>query len=125
MGFPKTLKIECLPANQTAFRYRVLETFTYVSQNGEVVMVPEGFLTDFASVPRFFRFIIPKTGRYNEATVIHDYLCQLANMYRYKRKDADTMFLECMEELGVKKFKRGLMYRGVSVYTFFKRRGKK
>ncbi len=125
MGFPKTLKIECLSANDTAFRYRVLEDFTYVSEGGEVITVEKGFLTDFASVPRFFRFIIPKTGRYNEATVIHDWLCQLSNAYRYKRKDADKIFLECMEELGVKKFKRGLMYRGVSVYTFFKRRGKK
>ncbi len=125
MGFQDTLKIECLPAKETLFRYRLLESFIYVTHDQNVIIVPRGFPTDFASVPWFFRTVIPKTGRYNEATVIHDYMCSLSNQGFCSRKEADRIFLECMQELGVKKWRRKVMYASVGIYTFFKRHGKK
>ena len=39
------------------------------------IIVPKGFRTDLASVPRPFWSIIPPMGRYSQAAVIHDYLC--------------------------------------------------
>jgi hypothetical protein len=91
-----------------------------VTELGTTITVPIGFKTDFASVPWFFQAFIPSTGRYNEATVVHDYLCYLSNKGEYKRKDADRVFLECMRELGCNKIRRGIMYAGVATYTFFK-----
>lgn len=38
------------------------------------IQVPEGFLTDLASVPRLARSIIARTGPWLEASVLHDWL---------------------------------------------------
>lgn len=38
-------------------------------------VVPSGYRTDFASVPRFFWRIFPPIGRYCQAAVLHDWLC--------------------------------------------------
>jgi hypothetical protein len=92
----------------------------YKRDRVETITVPPGFKTDFASVPWFFQAFIPKTGRYNEATVVHDYLCYLSKKGQYDRKVADKVFLEAMRELGCKKWRRGIMYAGVATYTFFK-----
>ena len=39
-----------------------------------VICVPVGFITDFASTPRFLWSIVPPTGRYSKAVLLHDYL---------------------------------------------------
>ncbi len=71
------------------------------------VIVPIGFVTDFASVPRFLWNIAPKTGKYTGAAVIHDYLYWEG---KRSRKECDDIFLEAMTVLGVEKWKRDLMY---------------
>jgi hypothetical protein len=38
------------------------------------IEVPPGFVTDLASIPGIFWSILPKTGRYAHAAIIHDYL---------------------------------------------------
>ena len=48
-------------------QYRVLQT-TFV------IVVPAGFVTDFASTPRALWSVIPPTGRYQLAAVVHDFL---------------------------------------------------
>jgi len=62
------------------------------------IVVPAGFQTDFASVPRLLVGIFPKVGKYAGAAVIHDYLyvtqCK-------GRKWADAVFYELMREDGV------------------------
>ncbi len=119
--FLRWLDIRCIAQSDSKFRYRLLKDFIYQTSDLETITVPAGFKTDFASVPWFFRRIIPATGKYNEATVIHDYLCYAA-IDKEARRYADKIFLECMEVLGVSKWKRKMMYRGVSLYTFFKRK---
>jgi hypothetical protein len=43
---------------------------------GRTVTVPTGYVTDLASVPRLFRFIVPVANAKNRrAAVVHDYLC--------------------------------------------------
>lgn len=74
------------------------------------VVVPEGFVTDFASVPRGLWNIFPPSGAWAPAAVIHDF------MYRYAIFDkatADLIFLHAMEDLGVGWFSRRLIYRAV------------
>ena len=81
-----------------------------------VITVPIGFTTDFASIPRFARNLIPKLGKYNKAAVIHDYL------YSVKittRKGADKCFRDGMKDLGVVKWKRTLMYFAVRLFGGF------
>ncbi len=109
-------------------RFRLYNEFTYRLQRlgtgkGFTINVPAGFETDFASIPRIFRIIIPKLGRYNKAAVLHDAIYQgqhqlktsLGCPMRFTRKQADTIFLDGMKELGVAKWKRRLMYWAVRI----------
>ena len=47
----------------------------YTSSQGEVIKIPAGVFTDFASIPIGLRNIIAKFGRHQNAAVLHDYLC--------------------------------------------------
>jgi len=93
------------------------EQFIYYSPRikGRII-VPKGFVTDFASVPRVFLPIIPKMGRHREAAVIHDYLYTGTRYKKLTRKDCDKLFLEAMIESKVPRWKRILMYRLVRIF---------
>ena len=117
-GFPKFLILKCLSKERSRFRFEVYENhFEYHTNGGEIVSVPVSFRTDFASVPWFFRRVVPATGRYNEATVIHDYLCFLSNKMQYNRRKADRIFYEAMIDLEVNKLKCFIIWSGVRAYT--------
>lgn len=94
------------------FNAAVVEPFTVVV-DGETIHVPSGWITDWASVPRFFWRLFPPIGRYTLAAVVHDYL------YEYRvgtRKRADRVFLRIMEHLGVPWWKRTAMYWAVRLF---------
>ncbi len=93
--------------------FEVVEEVLYESDSIATI-IPIGTKTDFASVPRFFRRLISKVGKYGKAAVLHDYLCELEG---FPRKDADKIFLEAMKALGVGWFKRRTMYFGVRTYS--------
>ena len=40
----------------------------------DVIIVPVGFYTDFASIPHMFRRFLPRWGKYGYASIIHDFL---------------------------------------------------
>lgn len=55
----------------------ILRDFGYdvgAEDSGDHIDVAIGFQTDFATIPRLFWVILPKWGRYGNATVIHDWL---------------------------------------------------
>lgn len=87
----------------------------YVGEEGssDLITVPEGFLTDFASVPRPFWILFPPDGQYTQAAVLHDFL--YSTQLR-PRKEADNIFLEAMEVLGVPLIKRRIMWRAVRMF---------
>lgn len=80
---------------------------------GQVVTVPKGYRTDFASVPRFFWRIIPPYGRYARAAVVHDYLCDLRGSTGIDSATTHEVFREAMKVLRVSGWKRATMYRAV------------
>lgn len=75
--------------------------------------VPAGFITDFASIPRVFWRILPPTGKYNKAAVVHDYLYSTQMV---TQKLADLIFYEAMGVLDVPKWKRATMYRALRMF---------
>jgi hypothetical protein len=77
------------------------------------ITVPMGFETDFASVPRPFWAILPQWGKYGNAAVIHDW--QYWEQGR-PRPEADGIFLEGMEVLGVSTLVREVMYWAVRLF---------
>ena len=84
--------------------------------SGEVIEVAKFFITDFASIPRLFWSILPPWGRYGKATIIHDYCYKTR---QYDRLRCDEIFLEAMEVLGVKPWKRRVIYRAVRLFGGF------
>ena len=122
-SFKTPLIVEVMPSGK---RFKLHYDFTYFWKRGNAeIHVGAGFVTDFASIPRFARLLIPKLGRYNKAAVIHDYLYHrqtrivegvLFKSYVFNRKQSDDIFLDAMEDLGVVKWKRKLMYLSVRAF---------
>lgn len=86
----------------------------------DLLSPPDGFRTDFASIPRFFYRILPPTGDgpkadYGPAAVIHDLLYRRGGG-RTSRRYADDVFLAAMKKSGVSAWKRQAMYRAVRAF---------
>lgn len=117
-GFLSPLRVEFIDGKH----WRVLERFDYHvgrSDGEEFVQVEVGFLTDFASIPRPLWSMWPPTGAYGKAAVIHDRLYvapvvrTLTTARAISRKDADAIFLEGMEVLGIGWFTRRTLWTAV------------
>lgn len=109
-----------------AERWRLLEPVCYAG-NDQNFLVPEGYVTDFASVPRICIWLIPKYGLYTQAAILHDYLltdCLPAG--KVSSNDADGLFRRALRELGVPPVRRWLMWTGVrwgALFSTYRRRG--
>ena len=104
-SFKTPLVVEVMPSGK---RFRLFFDFTYYWKRQRLeIHVPKGFVTDFASIPRPFRILIPKLGRYNKAAVLHDFLYQTQH---YSRAQTDYIFLNAMVDLDVAGWKANLMY---------------
>jgi uncharacterized protein DUF1353 len=115
--FTKVLKVQPLPDDT----WRLAEPLTYdvgVEGSGVTVTVPEGFVTDFASIPRGLWNLFPKWGRHGHAAVVHDFLYwrKWYSEGSITRKRADAIFLEAMVVLGTPRWKARLMYRAVRLF---------
>lgn len=82
--------------------------------SGERVIVPAGFLTDLASVPRGLWPIVAPFGDHGQAAVLHDWLYHQCD--QRGRKWADRQFLEAMAALGVGLVKRRVMWSAVRAF---------
>ena len=93
----------------------VIQSFHYLTDvripASQRIEVPAGFQTDFASIPRGLWNILPPTGRYALAAVVHDYLYR--TRYRATRAQADRVLLEAMGVLKVGRWTRWTIYSGV------------
>ena len=78
----------------------------------DMITVPEGFMTDFASVPRGFRWFITGHDETRKPAVLHDYLYSLS---AGKRRDADLSFREAMRDTNTPVWKRELAYGAVRI----------
>ncbi|WP_280362695.1 DUF1353 domain-containing protein [Nocardia wallacei] len=76
----------------------------------ESFVVPAGFRTDFASVPRALVWLIPRYGAFTKAAILHDYLSRGAEV---SRADADGLFRRALHEQGVSVPQRWMMWAAV------------
>ena len=94
----------------------------------QMIVIPKGFQTDLASVPRIFWVILPPFGAYEAAAVLHDYLCTLLKQWHrwmqdkdsetpevppVSSRDADGLFRRVMRESKVGFCTRWAMWAGV------------
>ncbi|MFH1288782.1 MAG: DUF1353 domain-containing protein [bacterium] len=83
--------------------------------SGNIVDCKIGFMTDFASIPRIFWWILPKWGEYGNAAVIHDWLYW--NQER-SRSESDKIMFEAMGILSVPAWKKHAIYWIVWIFGF-------
>jgi hypothetical protein len=76
------------------------------------IIVPAGFETDLASIPRLFTPLVPKNGKHRAPAIVHDWLCR--NKITSK-KMTDKIFLEAMKVAKVSKWRRYAMFAAVRV----------
>lgn len=102
--------------------FKLLEPLFYESDLvSRHIIVPAGFDTDLASVPRVPLMYWLVGGKANYAATIHDYLYSSGGMVAYQeinRKLADDIFLEGMtiKNDPDKEWKRKSMYRAVRLF---------
>ena len=75
-------------------------------------VVPRGFVTDLASVPRLFWTAFPPCGKYTPAAVVHDYLYWVQSPI-CDRECADKVLLVAMEESNVDELSRTAIFSAV------------
>jgi len=103
-------------------RWRLEEPLGYRSRAGRVFVVPAGFETDGASVPRAAWWLYPPFGGdYDRAAVVHDYLYSRAEAFvgadhgHLSRGEVDRLFLEMMTVDGFRLTGRHVVYCAVTL----------
>lgn len=110
-------------------RYWRIKGFRYyIGHEGsnKWVDVPDGFLSDGASVPFVMQWLLPAWGEYGQSAVLHDWLCEhmeitvrvdgVETKERIDRKEVDRILYESMRVLNVKAWRRVLIQGGVDGY---------
>ena len=88
----------------------VHDPLEYLTDSGVDIVVPAGFPTDLASIPRIAQSVIEVNGKHRRAAVIHDYL------YHFgigTREDADGILKEAMLRDGVNEEEAIVIYEAV------------
>lgn len=80
---------------------------------GRVITVPEGFETDFASVPRLPGVYFLFGGVARKAAVVHDFLYRRSGV---SRREADMVFYEAMKATGQWWWRRAAMWVGLRFF---------
>lgn len=92
--------------------WRLLRSFVYDSDVAKArIIVPNGFVTDFASVPRVPVAYWLFGGEAQAAAVIHDFLYTTGI---FPKDVADSVFYEAMRASGIGLLRARFMYWGVS-----------
>lgn len=125
-----TFRVEEIPGDIKDGRQcvRLLEKLEYrvgSADSAEIIIVPSGFKTDFASIPFGARNLFPPLGLWGRPAIIHDFLyategtgafrCRrwITRPIDYTRPEADAIFKEAMKVVGVPAWRREVMYRAV------------
>jgi Protein of unknown function (DUF1353) len=85
-----------------------------VGESGDAIVVPAGFVTDFASIPEaLWSFGLSPHGQYSRAALIHDYLYWSQGC---SREQADRLMLIAMKESRVTKIDEAAIYAAVRTF---------
>ncbi len=112
-GFLSTLHVELID-HKNGGLWRVTKQFEFEDSNGTIWKVPEGYKTDFASVPRIpiAYWLFGNTA--HAPAVLHDWLIS-ENITTRKR--ADQLFEEAMEAAGMPLWRSKPMFKAVRAYA--------
>lgn len=120
MNLPGTFLTEAVTAHLDRKWSRVAAPLVYLTAIpnpiGKKLIVPEGFITDFASIPRPLWAILPRDGSYQPAAILHDWLYSQPDFPRWI---ADRIFLEAMKACGTWRAVRFTIFAAVRLFGGF------
>ena len=95
--------------------YVIDKPLVYFSDMIGEVIVPEGFETDLASVPRLPIIYLMWGARVHREAIVHDYLYRSDSCPLVKRSVANSVFLEAIKSRGSRSTISYPMYWGVCI----------
>lgn len=113
--YPDPLHIEVVPGT---WMNELLKDYTCIYR-GEQIVVPAGFRTNFASIPRFFKaFMDNDDPRIKEGAVLHDFLYDIRSLGDYSnfdRNEADLLLYRSILANGGKERIAKIVYWAVRI----------
>ena len=109
-------------------RFLMLRRIGYLDRRFGALLVPAraDFLTDLASVPLLFTWLVPRTGAHLPAALIHDglvrqgaYVAVSGRPVTLTRVDADRVFRDAMADTGTPLVRRWLVWAAVTTSTLW------
>jgi Protein of unknown function (DUF1353) len=101
LGFESSAPLAVTQINAVRWRTTHRVMYRYRTAAGDIitVVVEAGYVTDFSTSPRPFWGIVPKSGQWNPACIVHDRLCDEAKAGRFNRREADRIFRAALADL--------------------------
>lgn len=78
--------------------------------------IPEGFVTDFGSVPKKFRGQISNVSKFNKCWLLHDYMYDKSFEGNFSRSDCDILLRRNLEDFGMGYLDRWIVYYSVKYF---------
>jgi len=66
--------IKVIPSGVRNKPFMVAKNSKIVLSNGDIMCIPKGYPTDYASVPKILKFFLEYVGREADGYIVHDYL---------------------------------------------------
>lgn len=96
-------------------KFELVEDYEFTLPSFKAI-IPRGFISDGASIPRIFWSLYPPyKSEYFTACIIHDFYCQKARN-RQDYKNADKALKEAMEDLQIDKTTITIFYNACYVF---------
>ena len=83
-----------------------------IGKTRDSIVVPAGFVTEFASIPRVLWSELSPVGEHRLAAIVHDYLYWFQPC---EREETDNLLMIAMSQAGVSDLRRGAVYAGVRI----------
>jgi len=105
--FTKPLIVEYIDGKD----WKLHEAFNFYLEGNphEIITVPRGYVTDFASVPNVLRMFAKDIELFNKAAILHDFLYD--GETRFTRKESDQIYRDGMRVFGVSDFRSTIFYK--------------
>lgn len=123
MPFLTEVVVEPYPDDEGS--WRLVWPLRYRGRDDSFV-VPSGFVTDFASVPRLLWPIWSPYGTHTAAAIVHDWIYRtrpllpargsVSRSREITRREADGLFRRMMKELGTPAWRRWTMWLAVRAF---------
>ncbi|MHB0817717.1 DUF1353 domain-containing protein [Stutzerimonas stutzeri] len=112
MPFESHLELRHVPGSE---RWKVVTPLQYRTADGRLVIVPVGYRTDLASVPRLAWRIVPRDHvQARRPAVVHDFIYTHLP-HRFTKREADKIFHAALLEEGMSKALAWLMHLAVRI----------